>query len=140
MPYATLADMLKRFNDEGMSILAGDEDGVLNEAEINASLSAGTEEAHQPLPTFRDRGGCSIRNGLNPSRSQRAFIPNPHDRPNHRICIIAHCYNRVATRPGNRTPPSGGYSRRACNFNTIEPGIPSRLVFKIWPLSKSAGK
>ena len=49
MPYATLADMLKRFNDEGMAILAGDEDGVLNEAEINASLSAGTEEADSYL-------------------------------------------------------------------------------------------
>ena len=49
MPYATLADMLKRFNDEGMSILAGDEDGVLNEAEINASLYAATEEADSYL-------------------------------------------------------------------------------------------
>lgn len=49
MPYATLADMLKRFNDEGMAILAGDEDGVLNEAEINASLSAATEEADSYL-------------------------------------------------------------------------------------------
>lgn len=49
MPYATLTDMLKRFNDEGMAILAGDEDDVLNEAKINASLSAATEEADSYL-------------------------------------------------------------------------------------------